>query len=823
LAVPPAFARLSWEAALVGALWFVFRAEVRRRWRSWLALAVLVALVGGVALAAIAAGRRTADAFPQFVATHGFDSVVYANNPVPQLAKLPQVASIATAFGPDNGQPTCRCSHPINSTDFGVLVAPSRGRSLFKLVSGHLPDPSSLDQVLASYTLQRDYGVHLGSVIRVPLYAASQATAYTNAVGALPPAEGPTIPFEVTGFEAAEFEFPAGGTPSYSLYATPAFARTVLPRVAHGFVYLVRLRHGTADVPKFTAETNALGAYPENLSTVVASIEGSIHPQALGWWILGALATLVGLAVVGQALFRQSAAEQNDYRTVAALGADRPQLIALATGRNLVVAFVGATGAMAFATALSPIFPLGEARVAEPTTGVSFDALVLLLGALVIVAIVLALGLWPAFRVAHTLRSENRSFESHPSLVADVFARMGAPPSMLIGVRHALERRSAGASVPVGSALLGTILAVLALCGTAVFGASLSHLTSTPRLYGEPFQVSFSNNSSGGKGGPDPALLASLERDRAVTGITEGFATAVSVGKVPVGAIVGTSLKGGILLSAVSGHIPSADDEVGLGVTTMHRAGVHVGSTVDLTIPRPTGGERTVRFRVVSQVSFPEITAVTSLGNGAVLTLGGFAKAACPSASGQAACEQSLFANAIAGGLLTSFVSGPRGQAAIDHYFAAYQSLATLPVTPTSLVNFGEAVDFPLVFGLMLAVFGAATLIHLLVVSVSRRRREVGLLKALGFVKGQVAAAVAWQATTLALIGIVVGVPLGIVVGRTVWNAFANNVGVVPVSLVQLWLIVTIAVGVVVVANVLAVAPGLVARRSNPQQLLRTQ
>jgi len=81
--------------------------------------------------------------------------------------------------------------------------------------------------------------------------------------------------------------------------------------------------------------------------------------------------------------------------------------------------------------------------------------------------------------------------------------------------------------------------------------------------------------------------------------------------------------------------------------------------------------------------------------------------------------------------------------------------------------------------GVMLASFGAATLVHFLVVSVSRRRREMGLLKVLGFVRHQVVSAVDWQATILALVGIVIGVPLGVVVGREAWKAFASNLGVV--------------------------------------------
>jgi ABC-type antimicrobial peptide transport system permease subunit len=90
-------------------------------------------------------------------------------------------------------------------------------------------------------------------------------------------------------------------------------------------------------------------------------------------------------------------------------------------------------------------------------------------------------------------------------------------------------------------------------------------------------------------------------------------------------------------------------------------------------------------------------------------------------------------------------------------------------------------------------------------------------------VSRQIVASVAWQATALVAVGIVVGVPLGIVLGREVWGAFANNLGVVPVSVVPSGILVAIVVGILAAANLLAVAPALAARRSKPQQLLRAQ
>ncbi len=80
---------------------------------------------------------------------------------------------------------------------------------------------------------------------------------------------------------------------------------------------------------------------------------------------------------------------------------------------------------------------------------------------------------------------------------------------------------------------------------------------------------------------------------------------------------------------------------------------------------------------------------------------------------------------------------------------------------------------------------------------------------------------VSWQATTLAFVGVVVGVPLGLVIGRAVWNAFADNLGVVPIAVVPWLLTAAITVGVIVGANVIAIAPALVAARSKPGDLLR--
>jgi FtsX-like permease family len=809
----------------VDALGLIFRAELRRRWRSWLALAVLIAVVGGVVIASAAAGRRTASAFPSFVRTHGYDFVVFNGSPLPQLARYPAVASITTAPDAYNGQPACACAHTIDNNNFNVMYVPPKDMSrTINLVAGSMPDSSSPDEVLASFNLERDNGVHVGTVLRMRMYAASQSEAVNQATGAGPPPTGPFISFHVVGIEAAVDEFQAGTTPLYDIYTTPAFARSVLPKTTSGFVYLVKLRHGAADVDAFKtyAKSLGIGAFTD-LSTPEVLLAGSIHPQAVGWWLLAALAALAGGAVVGQALSRTRRVESDEFPIFKALGLGRSELVALGMASTLLVALVGAVGALAFAYALSPLAPVGDARLAEPSTGLRFDGPVLLLGALATVVVVLALGMWPTLRAA---RGRVDAVRPRQSAVVRFVSAAGAPPTMVVGVRNALERGRGAASAPVATALLGAALAVAALCGTTIFASSLAHLDSTPSLFGDTYQVIIygtpSTSSSASPEADQRQVIRGLERHKGIDRITVATGAPISIDGVTVQGAAYAAVLGPPLLVAIDGRLPARPGEIALGSSSMRLVGTHAGAVVPVRFTSPTGHARTFAFRVVGTAALP--TGVgdgeVGLGTGALLTLGGYEQAACPHGPANKKCVGSILANTA---VLASATQSGSGHVAIEHIISSGQNYVGTPFTPTTLVNFGEAVDFPLILGLILAIFGAATLTHLLVVSVGRRRREMGLLKAVGFVSRQVGATVYWQATTVTLVGLVVGVPVGIALGRVIWRAFALNVGVVPDAVVDLWVIVGLGAAVLVGALLLAIGPALAAARARPARLLRVE
>ena len=104
-----------------------------------------------------------------------------------------------------------------------------------------------------------------------------------------------------------------------------------------------------------------------------------------------------------------------------------------------------------------------------------------------------------------------------------------------------------------------------------------------------------------------------------------------------------------------------------------------------------------------------------------------------------------------------------------------------------------------------------------------RRRRELALLKTLGFTRRQLAATVAWQASAAVAVGVIVGVPLGVVVGRALWDRFAGALHVVPEPTVPALTIMLITVGALVLANIVAAIPGIQAARTRTALLFHAE
>ena len=129
----------------------------------------------------------------------------------------------------------------------------------------------------------------------------------------------------------------------------------------------------------------------------------------------------------------------------------------------------------------------------------------------------------------------------------------------------------------------------------------------------------------------------------------------------------------------------------------------------------------------------------------------------------------------------------------------------------------------PLALAAVLALLAAATVAHALVSAVRRRRRDLALLKTLGLSRGQVSATVAWQASTVGIVALVVGIPLGIVIGRFGWRALTDDLGTVSETVVPVLGVLLAVPVVLLLVNVVAYAPGRVAARLRPATVLRSE
>jgi ABC-type antimicrobial peptide transport system permease subunit len=97
------------------------------------------------------------------------------------------------------------------------------------------------------------------------------------------------------------------------------------------------------------------------------------------------------------------------------------------------------------------------------------------------------------------------------------------------------------------------------------------------------------------------------------------------------------------------------------------------------------------------------------------------------------------------------------------------------------------------------------------------------LLKTLGFTHHQLGAVVARQSSVAVGIGILVGVPVGIILGRSLWDLFAHAIHAVPNPTVPALTIALIAIGALLLANLVAAVPARQAARTQTAVLLRAE
>jgi hypothetical protein len=791
------------------------RLELRRRWRSLAVLTLLVAVASGAVMTALAGARRNASALDRFEArTLPATAAILANTPDFDWGKvraLPEVNAFTT-FGPtfpiEGLPPEAEAEPAMQPATMTTIEKPI-------MFSGRMFDPTRSDEAIVPPDFASHFHKGLGDTVVVVLPTPAELQAAV-ANGALDRYSGPRLTLHIVGVGTSRW-FGDGLIMSPGVVARYA-ANTVgtsgdvdRPLYANA---LARLSGGLSAIPRFRDDVARVTGRPDvDVLDLSVWIDRPLRQRAtFEARCLVALAAAAFVAagfLVGQALARYTTATMAELQTLQSLGMTPRQAITAATAGPTAVALIGGVVGVAGAIVASRWFPIGSVADAEPAPGTSVDWVVLAPG-LVLLVLLIAVGSVAAARLA--LAAGRRALAPRRSTVATVVARGGMPVPVVVGTRFALEPGRGRAAVPVRPVLLGAVAGVLGVLAAFTFSRGVSDAAGHPERFGQTFQLSAFVGSNGEDYGPTDQLVKALGDSDDVQGVDDGR-VGVATGPGGRGSVSLYTYSGGakpLDVVITSGRMPRSSGEILLAPQSMRTLHLRVGDRVALS-----GSERAATFTVTGAGLVPAGSHNT-YDDGGWITDAGYDTLFDGFKFHLVYVELRPAARTADAAASLSAAIGKTDPALADYGLEAPEQL-------TAVATLREVRDLPVVLGIFLALLAVGAVGHGLVTAVRRRAHELAVLRALGMTRWQCRGVVITQATVLAVIGLALGVPLGLAIGRIVWRAVADYTPLQYVSPTALWVILLIGPAALLVANVLAAVPGQRAARMRISQILRTE
>ena len=368
------------------------------------------------------------------------------------------------------------------------------------------------------------------------------------------------------------------------------------------------------------------------------------------------------------------------------------------------------------------------------------------------------------------------------------------------------------------------IVALAVVVGSFTFIAGLDHLTATPRLIGLNWDGMYflEDSDPSGPGREErPRLESVLER----VGTTEGVASVgratffpldVRLDGVPDVYVMafGTGPHA-VEPTVTSRRAPQGADEVLVTGHVLDEGGFEIGDTITLRgATSPEDGTRPEKTRASVEIVG---TGVLPIGDGrfdsgAAITLAGL-RHLVPGARAQVA--------------LVDLDSGADLRRVDDamQAFGFQGGLSSDEVDLLTVVDLDvrPAESTPRLLAALLGALFVGILVHVIVTVGRARRRELAVLRALGFTPGQVRVSRAWQASTLAVLASAAALVIGVVGGRALWNIYAERLEIVPEPALAWVAMAAVVAGTLALCNLVAWFAGLRATHSSPAVELRAE
>lgn len=808
---------------------------LRRNRRELIGIVALLGLLGGASLFALAGARRTQSSYPRFLrASHASTMAVDPGQYDPAvdraIASRPEVLRSASyvAFntGPMVGD------QPDFSQDFETLGT-FDGRFFtmdrFAPTQGRLPDADRDDEIAVNEAAADRYGYRIGQHLDLGTYSNEQLN--DDSFEDDPPPPLIRKDSTIVGIGLFVDEVVQDDTNRAPLVlVTPAFSREAASYAGYAWQGLI-LRHGDADVASLKAwYVDQVGPQTPQFFRVTSvdtfHAQQAVRPLSFALALFGGIAFAATLVLVSQAVNRRLRRNRADQHVLFAMGASS-RTLALAAFIGPVLAVVaGAALAVALAFAASPLMPIGVVRRVEVDRGLNADWTVLALGALVFVLVLVVVAAITTARGLPHRRLRHRRGPQR-SRVASSAARAGLSPAAVTGLRRAFEPGDGATAVPVRSVIIAGVIAVATIVATLTFGASFRELLHEQALYGWDWDATVFD--SGGYGNLDLAGVHQvLDGHAEIEGWSGAYFGADSIDDTHV-PLLGMDPGSAVVPPLLAGRMIMADDEIVLGSATASLLGKGLGDSVNIGVDADQ-----TSLRVVGIATFPTIGishgAHTSLGVGAVVVpdlVPGFDRQASgggpPGTSARPVGPPALFIRFAPNANRDDAAALLDELTAINGEFPGYSAQVLPAQRPAEIVNSSDIGGVPALLAMVLGVATAVSLAITLAASVQRRRREFALLQSLGFTRRQLTTSVMWQATATIAVGLLIGIPVGAVIGRLLWTGFAEQMDVVPHTGVPLLALATVVVVAFVVANLAAALPARTARRLQPAAVFRSE